>query len=118
MKKIQHEKVLWAIVVVTALAEAVCGKKFMKRIRKRLRVLDKMAEVEVWVGVFNEINPEKAVSTNNSAFANSPIVKKESRRILDKLKINVSTDIDTIHERMKKIIDRKLKDMEEETKKK
>jgi hypothetical protein len=113
MKNVKYENVLWAVVVISSLAEALCGKKFMKRIKRRLRVLDKMAEVEVWVGAYNMINPEKSVSTGNSAFAHSPIVKAESRFILEKLESKVPSGIDTVDERMKKIIDKKLNRMQQ-----
>ena len=39
MNKEQLENVLRALIVITALVEAICGKKFVKRIAKRFRVL-------------------------------------------------------------------------------
>lgn len=113
MKKGQFKKVLWAIIVVTALAETVCGKKSVKRISKRLKVLDKMAEVEVWLEVYNTISSKENLSTGNSSFAHSPIVKRESRIILEKIKSKATTDINTLEERMKTIIERKLKGIQQ-----
>lgn len=109
MKKENLEKVTWAIMVVTALAEAVCGKKFMKRIRKRLNVLDKMAEVEVWVGVFNQICPDKKLSTGNTAFAHSQVVREEISHIIEKLESCDLPDAFTMEERMNKIMMNKIK---------
>ena len=108
MKKEQKKNVLWAIVVVTALAEAVCGRKFMKRIGKRLKALDKMAEVEGWVGVYNLINHEKRLSTGNSALSHSPLVMAESRLIVEKILGKYTDDHDALFERIKSIIERKF----------
>ena len=116
MKELNFEKVLRAIVIATAMAEAVCGKKFMKRIGKRLKALNKMAEIEVWLGVYNRINPSKSVSIENSAFANSPIVAKESRYILEKILSKAKPNDDNREERMKNIIASKFEKIFNESK--
>ena len=113
MNQENFDKALQAIVVVTAFAEVICGKNFMKGIGKRHKVLAKNAVIEVWIGVHNLIRPYKAINTGNSAFAHSPIVKAESRFILEKLESKVPSGIDTVDERMKKIIDKKLNRMQQ-----
>jgi len=116
MKKKKLEEVGWTILVVTALVEAICGKKFMKRIGKRLNVLDRNAEVEVWIGVYNQIYPEKKLSTGNTAFAHSQVVREESHKIVEKLMSKETIDPDTVSERMNKIMMIKIKSLEQATK--
>lgn len=107
MKKRKFGKVLRTIITVTALAEAVGGKKFMKQTSKRLSVLDQEAVIEVWLGVHNTLNPREAVRTGNLAFERSAIVKKECMRIIDKLLEQPERpDLD---ERIERIIERKVK---------
>lgn len=109
MKKEQYLKVVWAIVVITSVAEAVCGKKFMKRIGKRLKALDKEAVVAVWVGVYNQIRPNKSIKIGNGVFAHSPIVRKESQLIVDKITSRFNPDSGNLDDRLKSIISRKSK---------
>lgn len=116
MKKKKLAEVGWTILVVTALVEAICGKKFMKRIGKRLNVLDRNAEVEVWIGVYNQIYPEKKVSTGNTAFAHSQVVREEISHIVEKLESCDTPDADTLEERMNKIMMNKLKSLKEAAK--
>ena len=116
MNKEKYLKVLWGIVVVTALAEAVCGKKYMKRIGNRLKVLDREAVIEVWVGVHNLIRPDKSISTGNSAFAHSPIVKAESQLIVDKITSRFNPKLPNLDARLKDIIKRKSKNIYNELK--
>lgn len=118
MKKENFEKLAWAIMVVTALAEAVCGKKYMKRIRKRLNVLDCDAEVEVWIGVFNQICPDKKLSTGNTAFAHSQVVREEIIHIIEKLNSCDLPDAFTMDERMNKIMMKKIKSLKQVAKRK
>lgn len=107
MKKEQYLKVVWAIVVVTSVAEAVCGKKFMKRIGKRLKALDKEVVVAVWVGVYNQIRPYKSVKIDNSVFAHSPIARKECHLIVEKITSRFNPNSSNLDERLKRIVSRK-----------
>ena len=107
MKKEQYLKVVWAIVVVTSVAEAICGKKFMKRIGKRLNVLGKDAVVAVWLGVYNQIRPNKSVKIDNGVF--SPIVRKESQHIVDEITSRFNPNNSNLDERLKRIVSRKSK---------
>ena len=116
MKVEKFVELAWAIIVVKALVEAVCGKKFMKRISKRMKVLDFEAEAEVWIGVFNQVCPDKKLSTGNNALAHSQVVREESSNIFEKLKSTDTFDIDTVNERMNKIMIKKIKSFDEAAK--
>ena len=109
MKNEQYLKVVWAMVVVTSVAEAVCGKKFMKRIGKRLKALDKEAVVAVWVGVYNQIRPNKSIKIGNSVFAHSPIVRKESNLIVEKITSRFNPKSGNLDDRLKSIVSRNSK---------
>lgn len=108
MKKEKIAEMAWAILIAQAFTEAICGKKFMKRIRKRLNVLDRDAEAEVWIGVMNQFHPDKRLSTGNTAFAHSQVVREEINLIVEKLNSCVLPDDDILEERMKRIIERKM----------
>ncbi len=116
MKVEKFVELAWAIIVVKALVEAVCGKKFMKRISERMKVLDFEAEAEVWIGVFNQVCPDKKLSTGNNALAHSQVVREESSNIFEKLKSTDTFDIDTVNERMNKIMIKKIKSFDEAAK--
>lgn len=120
MKKEQFEKVLRAIIVVTSMAEAVCGKRFVKRVSKRFGVLDKEAVIEVWIGVYNFICQDRTVHTGNVAFERSPIVKAETNLILRKMNEKVEAlgevaDAE-MEQRIRNIIQRKEKRFNNDTK--
>ena len=120
MNKENFDKVLRAIIVVSSMAEAICGKRFVKRISKRFRVLNQDAVIEVWVGVFNFICRDRTVHTGNVAFERSPIVKAEINLILKKIEekveeLNISADAD-IEQRIRSIIRRKENHINNETK--
>ena len=108
MNQENFDKALQAIVVVTAFAEVICGKNFMKGIGKRHKVLAKNAVIEVWIGVHNLIRPYKAINTGNSAFAHSPIVQAESKLIYERIVNSVNPNIPIPNERVEKIISRKV----------
>ena len=110
MNKEQLENVTCAVLYVSALAEAICGKRFIKRICKRLKVLNSEAVVEVWVGVHNSICSDNPVSTGNNAFAHSPIVKAESELILDKMLENQIKVDDELIDKVRRISLRKVND--------
>lgn len=107
MKKEKFDKLMFTIVAVSAIIEVVCGKKALKRVLRRLSVLDKVAVVEVLVGVHNRIRPDNCISTGNNHFAQSPIVKYESKRILDIL-LSSKRDLSQLDDRLKEIIDRRM----------
>ena len=116
MKKGQFKKEIWAIIVATALTEAVCGKKNMKRIVKRLNALNSWAVAEVWFRVYNAVNTTESVHSGDTEFENMPIVKEESLRILKMIRKKATTDTDYIYGRMKKIIICKFNKLKEESK--
>ena len=118
MKKEQLEKELRALIVVSAMAEALCGKRFVKRISKRLRVLSDEAIPEVWLGVYNFICRDKTVHTGNVAIERSPIVRAETALILQKMNEKLEALGDGLDEVMEKrirsIIHRKEKEFNNE----
>ncbi len=118
MNKEQLEKVLRALIVISAMAEALCGRKFVKRISKRFRVLSDEAIPEVWLGVHNFICRDKTVHTGNVAMERSPIVKAETALILRKMNEKLEALGDGIDEEMEKriksIIRRKEKEFNNE----
>ena len=115
MKKDQLPKVLWAIMVVTALTEALCGRKSMKRIVKRIKALNAQSATEVWIRVYNNIYIHHRVHIGEVEYENLPIVKEESRRIFKLIKSKEPVDLDAIRPRMVKIICSKLKKMREDS---
>lgn len=118
MNKEQFEKVLHALLVVSAMAEALCGKRFVKRISKRFRVLSDEAIPEVWLGVYNFICRENTVHTGNVAMERSPIVRAETALILRKMNEKLEAlgeDLDKVMEtRIRSIIHRKEKEFNNE----
>ena len=115
MKKGQLLNEIWAILVVTALTEALCGRKSMKRIVKRIKALNAQSATEVWLRVYNNIYIHKRVHTGEVEYENLPIVKEESRRIFKLIKSKEPVDYGAIRPRMVKIICYKLKKMKEES---
>lgn len=113
MKKGQFKKEIWAIIVATALTEALCGKKAMKRIVKRVKALNGQSATEVWLRVYNKIYIHKRVHSGEVEYENLPIVKEESRRIFKLIKSKEPVDLGTIRPRIVKIICSKLKKMRE-----
>ncbi len=116
MKKGQLQKEIWAIMLVTALTEAVCGKESMKLIAKRLKALNHAAAQEVWLGVYNKIYIKRRVYSDEIEYRTLPIVKEERRRILKLIRSKATTDIRIYTGQMKKIIVGKIRIMEEESK--
>ena len=108
MNKSNLSDVSQAFVLITSITEVVCGKRFMNRLYKRLKVLTPWAMVEVWVGVHNAIYIDSAVSTGNNAFAHSPIVKAETELILKRIEQNPVKVTDNSKERFIRVYDRNL----------
>ncbi len=104
---------IWSILVVTALTEALCGRKAMKRIVKRIKALNGQSAAEVWLRVYNNIYIHKRVHSGEVEYENLPIVKEESRRIFKLIKSKEPVDLDAIRPRMVKIIVAKMKKMRE-----
>ena len=111
MNKEQFQEVSKVVFGTSALPEAIGGTRFMTRLFKRMKVMDQEAVAEVWVGVHNVLCPERTVSSGNSAFAHSPIVKDEVELILNKIsEQNVEVN-DKLEEKAKRICERKAKNL-------
>lgn len=115
MKNNQFPNEIWAILLATAWTEAVCGKKSMKRIVKRIKALNGQAAEEVWLRVYNSIYIKKRLHSGEVEYENLPIVKEESRRIFKMIKSKEPVDYGTIRPRIVKIICYKLRKMEKES---
>lgn len=113
MNNEQFPNEIWAILVVTAFTEALCGKKAMKRIVKRVKALNGQSATEVWLRVYNKIYIHKRVHSGEVEYENLPIVKEESRRIFKMIKSKEPVDFDAIRPRIVKIIVAKMKKMRE-----
>lgn len=113
MNNEQFPNEIWAILVVTAFTEALCGKKAMKRIVKRVKALNGQSATEVWLRVYNKIYIHKRVHSGEVEYENLPIVKEESRRIFKMIKSKEPVDLGTIRPRIVKIIVAKMKKMRE-----
>jgi hypothetical protein len=107
--------VIWSILVVTAFTEALCGRKAMKRIVKRIKALNGQSAEEVWLRVYNNIYIHKRVHTGEVEYENLPIVKEESRRIFKLIKSKEPIDYGAIRPRMVKIICYKMRKMEKDS---
>ncbi len=103
-------ELLKAVTEATSLTEAVCGKRFIKREATRLKALSPEAEMEVWLGVHNEILPEEKVfsTESNNALARSSFVKDEIQHILDQIKEVPESTMSNLDERVRKILQRKV----------
>ena len=115
MKKNQFPNEIWAVLLVTAFTEALCGRKSMKRIVKRIKALNAQSATEVWIRVYNNIYIRHRVHTGEVEYENLPIVKEESRRIFKLIKSKEPVDLDAIRPRIVKIICSKLKKMREDS---
>ena len=115
MKKGQIKEEIWAILLVTAFTEALCGRKSMKRIVKRIKALNGQSAEEVWLRVYNNIYIHKRVHTGEVEYENLPIVKEESRRIFKLIKSKEPIDYGAIRPRMVKIICYKMRKMEKDS---
>ena len=113
MEKGNLPDVIWSVLLATAWAEAVCGKKAMKRIVKRVKALNGQSATEVWLRVYNKIYIHKRVHSGEVEYENLPIVKEESRRIFKMIKSKEPVDFDAIRPRIVKIIVAKMKKMRE-----
>ena len=115
MNNEQFPNEIWAILVVTAFTEALCGRKSMKRIVKRIKALNAQSATEIWLRVYNNIYINKRVHSGEVEYENLPVVKEESRRIFKLIKSKEPVDFGAIRPRIVKIICSKLKKMREDS---
>ena len=99
-----------AVIEASSLTEAVCGKRFIKRECTRLLALSPEAEMKVWLGVYNELMPQKKVFTTegNNVLARTSFVKDETQRIIDRIKTAPDSVLVHLEERIRKILKRKV----------
>ena len=66
--------------------------------------------MEVWLGVYNELMPQKKVFTTegNNVLARTSFVKDETQRIIDRIKTAPDSVLVHLEERIRKILKRKV----------
>lgn len=116
-----NDKLFYAMLKATintsSLLEAICGKKAMQRLQKRLAVLSDVHQGQLWVILHNLINPIKPIWPGHVDMEMAPILLEEADRIHQMMIDKTPADTEALNKKLVKIIERKMKFAEQEIKK-
>ena len=102
------DRILRNVVIMAAATEAVCGRRFMKRQRKRMRYFSDEAQIEIWLQVCNRMLPPEMQLSLSKVMAKSSIIGDEAQRIYERLLKMPTMPKDELIKRIDKIVKRRV----------
>ena len=102
------DRIVWNVVMMAAATEAVCGRRFMKRQRKRMRYFSDEAQIEIWLQVCNRMLPPEMQLSLSKVMAKSSIIRNEAQWIYEHILKKPTMPKDELVKRIDKIIKRMI----------
>ena len=101
--------ILQATINTSSLVEAICGKKAMRKIQKRLSVLTEAQIAQIWIVLHNLINPFNPFWPGPVDMEMMPILLDEAERIHKMILDKNPADTEALNKKLNKIIERKMR---------